>query len=287
MKCEKYTIKDWDNLYDEISNLTPPCLLRDEYKNITSLINSPKQSDYNAYNAFKALNDILTTAHYCFIQGCRFDHPMENNDINSQYSMNSHNLKSAVVWYTSAIDYCLQVIYWGFKFNSTINNDEEFYSEQKKCVLSEKRVESQFMKDFRGFMKENPDAKVVYESFNNTKDGNYEKIIRGLCNNMKHHWGFDVSESYNDPRSVVVLNYGNLGNDIPSILETIRNTEPSKVYFPPSKKVISYMDLVTALANVHMKLIDFQELLFQKLGFQNMIDGTRTKFYSKKSNVTR
>lgn len=284
MKCRKYAIKDWDKLYDEISNLTPSCLLRDGYKHITSLINSLDQSDYNAYSAFKALDDILTTAHYCFIQGCRSDHPMEKNDRESQYAMNSHNLKSAVVWYNSARDYCLQVIFWGFEFNSTINSDKKFDSELKTCFLSGNGDDSQFMKDFHKLAKGDSEAKEVYDSFNkNIRSGDDIDIIMKLCNNIKHHWGFEVSESYNDPRSVSVLKFNT--NELS--IETFKN-EYHTVYFPPSKKVIPYKDLVTALANVHMKLIGFQELLFQKLGFQNMIDGTRKpSFTAKKSNVTR
>ena len=100
---------------------------------------------------------------------------------------------------------------------------------------------------------------------------------------MKHHWGFEVSESYNNPRSTSVLNFNT--NELS--IETFKN-EYHTAYFPPGKEEIPYEDLVTALVNLHIRLIDFQELLFQKLGFENMIDSTRKpSFTAKKSNVTK
>ena len=61
---------------------------------------------------FEELDAILMTAKYCLGEGSRFDRKaysecngVRTYDKKAQYHLNLHDLKSAVVWYNSSIDY--------------------------------------------------------------------------------------------------------------------------------------------------------------------------------------
>lgn len=288
----KYEIQNWDNLREEITKLPKPYMGNGTDLRWLSLINTDNQSNVLAVNAYIALNDILTTAFFSLSVGCRFDHKMEKQCREAQYRMNEHHLKNAVICYNSAIDYCLQVIYWGFEFYSSMNNEYEYESNLKKCSLSEKGKDSCFMKRFKELSNENSEAKIIYKKFNTTlRSGDVSERIRGLANSFKHHWGFSLKDTYTNPKNhyyytselkseIATIDIKNMSPD--EYLKNWGNLEIKSTYYTPEKKIIAYQELVNLLVNMHLQLIDFQELLFDKLGFNKIIDDKRDLKFSAK-----
>lgn len=212
------------------------------------------QSLIIARRKFFELDEILMTGAYCLREGCRFDHQVvkESNgvvihDKEAQYAMNFHNLKSAVVWYVSSIDYIQQIIYFGFEFN------EPFYDEfGYKKELKNKY----FYKTFLCLTELDDTVKTLYENWKAFRGKLSIKSIRELANALKHHGGFELTEIKKGERRVTTTENC-----------TKRPIEWWRVLGRPE---IRYVDLVEMLKDAHMEIAQFEEYLFEELGLSKI-----------------
>lgn len=225
-----------------------------------SLIVAGTHSHYMAMKKFEELDAILMTAKYCLGQGSRFDRKAysESKGIrtynkNAQYHLNLHDLKSAVVWYNSSIDYLLQIIYFGFEFYTPFHTNSKYREELRKCIWNEKFT---FYKDFCTLADANDNVKVLKNKWENLQQHDSVKYIRKFANAIKHHGGFELTEIADRPTRIGVTEpFSGKTVDWDEIME---------------RPTIPFVELVQNLIVVHNEVIALEEYLFNELGFSNI-----------------
>mgnify|MGYP003290530671 CR=1 FL=1 len=217
---------------------------------------------YIAIRQIDSYHEIMTTAKYCLSQGCRFDHKVYlkiGNDGDkiynkqAQYVMNFHELKSAIVWYNSALDYILQIIYFGFGFHKSILTSNNFRNEQINVKWNKQAT---FYKSFENFAKKNQNAKKVFDKYNAIRDDKNVTLIRKLANHMKHHGGFDMAECIKNQRGDLKLRV----ND--KIINLNKITK---------REIVSYKKIVNSLMETHNTITTFGDYIIEQLGFAEQI----------------
>lgn len=257
---EDIQLTEWETSLDELISSLPETkypYIDDIYVKFTKDL-----SLFSAIKLIDAYNEIITTAKYCLSNGCQFNHLAYQEgerdgtriyDKQAQYVMNLHELKSAIVWYNSAMDYLLQVIYFGFGFHGNIRSNERYQKEQKKVRWNDKNV---FYITFENFAATNTYAKDVFDRYNYTFKNKHLKTIRKLANHMKHHGGFDLKEypkDYRDDMDICLSNYLQSFSEI-----TKRDT-------------ISYKEIVCSLIGAHTAIIGLGDYIIEQLGLTTEI----------------
>lgn len=225
-----------------------------------SLIVAGTHSHYMAMKKFEEFDAILMTAKYCLGAGSRFDHKAysESNgvrtyDKNAQYHLNLHDLKSAVVWYNSSIDYLLQIIYFGFEFYTPFHTNSKYREELRKCIWNEKFT---FYKDFCTLANANDNVKNLKIKWENLQQHDSVKCIRKFANAIKHHGGFELTEIADQPTRISVTEpFSGKTADWDEIME---------------RPTIRFIELVRNLIVVHNEVVTFEEYLFDELGLSNI-----------------
>lgn len=257
---EDIQLTEWETSLDELISSLPitkyPYINIDMYAAITK--------DFSLFAAVKlweSYNEIMTTARYCLRRGSYFNHKVYNEvqksgirryDKQAQYVMNLHELKSAIVWYNSAMDYLLQVIYFGFGFHSQVSNSED-YHEELRCV---RWGISSFSKSFREFSKLNQDARSLYNAYKDAFNNSDIEAVRSLANNMKHHGGFDLEEYPKNSHHNVGFTdkYGNMV----CYNEITQRTQ------------VSYKQVIEHLIGAHKAIIKLGDYIIEQLGLSEI-----------------
>lgn len=226
------------------------------------------ESSYLAVKKFEALDTILITAKYCLSKACRFDHKVYSEksgkqiyNETAQYQYNLHNLKSAVIWYNSSIDYILQIIYFGFGFYSPFTGKdykEHFHKEEKRVIWREhesgqRNLNAQnFTGKFVGIASVNQCAKDVLTQWKQLY--RTAKEVRKLADDMKHHSGFELNETAERSHNKIGIMIG----DTPFCLDDVTQLP-----------TIGYDRLIDYLMNLHLSVTSCEEYLYKALGFSN------------------
>lgn len=258
---EDIQLTEWETSLDKLISSLPitkyPYINIDMYAAITK--------DFSLFAAVKlweSYNEIMTTARYCLRRGSYFNHRVYNEvqksgirryDKQAQYVMNLHELKSAIVWYNSAMDYLLQVIYFGFGFHGNIRSNERYQKEQTIARWNDKNV---FYITFENFAATNTYAKAVFDRYNSTFKNKHLKTIRKLANHMKHHGGFDLEEYPKDSHHNIGCTdkYGNMVcyNEI------------------TQRPRVSYQKIVEHLIGAHKAIIELGDYIVEQLGLSEI-----------------
>ncbi|WP_019130776.1 hypothetical protein [Alistipes communis] len=224
------------------------------------LIVAGTHSHYMAMKKFEELDAILMTAKYCLGEGSRFDRKaysecngVRTYDKKAQYHLNLHDLKSAVVWYNSSIDYLLQIIYFGFEFYTPFHTNAKYREELRKCVWNEKYT---FYKDFCTLADVNDNAKNLKIKWQNLQQHDSVKHIRKFANAIKHHGGFELTETADRPMRIGVTE--------PFSSKTVDWDEIMR------RPTIPFIELVQNLIVVHNEVITLEEYLFDELGLSDV-----------------
>ena len=256
---EDIQLTEWEAQLEDIILSLPTT----KYHNVNADFYTAYTKDFSLFAAIKLIDsfqEIVTTARYCLSRGCRFNHKvyLESNkdgvkkyDKQAQYVMNFHELKSAIVWYNSAMDYLLQVIYFGFGFHGEVNNTGDFYNE----LIKPRWGKCRFYEAFERLSLSNPDAKGLFEMYENTYKNSSVKNIRLLANNMKHHGGFDLEEYPKTAHhNICICTEGKMicYNDI------------------TQRRIVSYQTLVTYIIESHKAIIALGDYIIEQLGLSDM-----------------
>lgn len=257
---EDIQLTEWETSLDELISSLPitkyPYINIDMYAAITK--------DFSLFATVKlweSYNEIMTTARYCLRKGVYFNHKvysedtktgMRTNNKDAQYAMNLHELKSAIVWCNSAMDYLLQVIYFGFGFHGKVGNNDNYIKELK----SVRWVGGDFSNNFRELSELNQDARNLYNAYKDTFDNTDIVAVRGLANNMKHHGGFDLEEYPKDSHHNIGCTdkYGNMVcyNEI------------------TQRPRVSYQKIVEHLIGAHKAIIELGDYIVEQLGLSEI-----------------
>ncbi|MBR3609450.1 MAG: hypothetical protein IKL50_06165 [Bacteroidales bacterium] len=257
---EDIQLTEWEAQLEDIILSLPTT----KYHNVNADFYTACTKDFSLFAAIKLIDsfqEIVTTARYCLSRGCRFNHKvyLESNkdgvkkyDKQAQYVMNFHELKSAIVWYNSAMDYLLQVIYFGFGFHGEVNNTEDFYNE----LIKPRWGKCRFYEAFERLSLSNPNAKGLFEMYENTYKNSSVMNIRSLANNMKHHGGFDLEEYPKDSHHNIGCTdkYGNMVcyNEI------------------TQRPRVSYQKIVEHLIGAHKAIIELGNYIVEQLGLSEI-----------------
>lgn len=236
------------------------------------LLLAGNESSHIAVRKFESLDTILMTAKYCLLNGCRFDHKVysERNGMQTynkaaQYQYNLHNLKSAVIWYNSSIDYILQIIYWGFGFNkpfTTVTPSEyktHYRKEEKRAKWEynnrKKKQNSKhsFTNKFMEIAATNQYAEKIKNEWVQLYNSHDAIRIRELANDIKHHSGFELVETSTARH-----------NKIGIALDAEHTICWEEVTQLP---VIGYAELLKHLIGLHNEVTSFEECLYKELGY--------------------
>lgn len=257
---EDIQLTEWEAQLEDIILSLPTT----KYHNVNADFYTACTKDFSLFAAIKLIDsfqEIVTTARYCLSRGCRFNHKvyLESNkdgvkkyDKQAQYVMNFHELKSAIVWYNSAMDYLLQVIYFGFGFHGKVDNNDNYIKELK----SVRWVGGDFSNNFRELSELNQDARNLYNAYKDTFDNTDIVAVRGLANNMKHHGGFDLEEYPKDSHHNIGCTdkYGHMVcyNEI------------------TQRPRVSYQKIVEHLIGAHKAIIKLGDYIIEQLGLSEI-----------------
>lgn len=268
---DNYKITEEENRLKEEIGALPYNIFLDHsliqmYDLIIPLNNCP--AHWLAINKFTDLDAILLTALNCLSNGCIFDHKSYTiNDKDgikkytkeAEYQSNHHNLKSAVVWYNSAFDYLLQIIYFGFEFYNDFYDSESYEKELKACLWqpNDKRTQN-FYNRFHNLAKNNSNADKLLQKWITLRKSAPATRTRELANTIKHHGIFDLDETKREIYPYTIIN-PNTGTGISG----------QQLIARPS---IGYMKLIEVLITIHKDIIEFEKYLLGELGFLDSID---------------
>ena len=259
---EPFEITDEEkSLQEQIHNLQIQTFNKFKLTDL-ALILAGEEASHIAVRKFEALDTLLTTAHYYLLDGSRFDHKVycekdgvQTYNKHAQYQYILHNLKSAVVWYNSSIDYILQIIYFGFGFYqhfTTVSKSEHknhYQKEERSARLSNK----EFMKKFDEISASNQYAKELQNRWKQLSYGCNAVKIRELANSIKHHSGFELVETATATHHKISI-YGICWEEVAKI------------------PTIGYTELLKHLIGLHNEVASFEEYLYNALGFSAISD---------------